>query len=467
MEKKVIMDVGNAFSREQFLQLTKESKYHIIYIGTSLNTKHLKNQIGTVNIDYMEYEKLYNFDSFDIKNEHDYDLVSIINNITSDKNTFDIWERCRAPFIFNYAMKSENDIISMIVSSFKFLRSEKPHFLLFYECPHSIESWIIAKVAENISIPVRYCRNAIFHWRNVLLEGMNNNPKLFNAPELNIAPKKEEIDLFLQTESSYKIGTESIKPEFMMVMKERKQKKLFSFWQDIKINWKRPYVSLYKYVCYKAHNKVCYNFDTSVGKYIVFFMHLQPERTTLPEGYGFCNHYKAIKLLSELIPNDWTIYVKEHPANFYTKCSPCGRWPSFYTSIASINKVKFVPLETDPYYMIEKCECVTTITGTIARESLMMGKPVINFGLNTLYTILPKGMHNYTDVYSLNKFIEDMQKLDTNEIKISFHELILNTVLYQGINGFSNIAEWKNTGTCIITANQQSRFELMKHILSK
>lgn len=467
MEKKVVMDIGLAFKPEKFKELVESSIYAIDFIGLQVNIDVLQKTINNKKINYFNYSKVYSFDDYDIKNQSENDLLDIINKVSWDKNTIDIWERCHAPAVFNYSMKSENSIISMIVSAFKFLIVEKPVYLLFFECPHSIESWTIAKVAENMGIPVRYCRNAMFHWRNVLLEGMNKHPKFFSDPEINHKPTQDEVDYFCQVEQNYQIGTEAIKPEFLEVMKERKQKKLFSFWTDLKQNWKRPYISFYKNACYKAYEKVSKEFNPNVGKYIVFFMHLQPERTTLPEGYGFCNHYKALKVLSELVPDDYTIYVKEHPANFYTKCSPCGRWPSFYTEIAKIKKVVFVPLEIDPYYMIGGCQCVSTITGTIAREALMMGKPVINFGLNTLYTELPYGMYNYVNTSSLKDFIDKFSAMDPKKIKQSFHDLMVNKVLSEGINGFPNIKEWKNSGTCIVLANEASRYEIFKFILSK
>jgi|WetSurMetagenome_2_1015567.scaffolds.fasta_scaffold190150_1 hypothetical protein len=465
MEKKVIIDVGLAFTNEQFEQLLEASKYYITFIGLSDHCKYLEKNINSPQFNCLDYVDLYSDHDYDISKDNT-DIVEIINEISWDKNTIDIWDRCKAPVVFNYAMKSENDIIYMIINSYKYLQSEKPEFLLFYECAHSIQTWIIGKVAESIGIPVRYCRNGIFHWRNVLLEGMNRHAKLITDPEINQSPKKDEIDYFKHVEENYQLDTEAIKPEFMVVMKERKQKKLFSFWHDLKNNWTRPYVSIYKNACYGAYNKVCEEFINK-GKYIVFFMHLQPERTTLPEGYGFCNHYKVLQILSDIIPKDWTIYVKEHPANFYTKCSPCGRWPSFYTDIAKINNVSFVPLETDPYLMISNCECVTTITGTIARESLMMGKPVINFGLNTLYTDLPLGMYNYIDYSSLKAFFTRLSDFKSDEIKKSFHDLLVNKVLKEGVNGFDNMNEWQNSGNCIIPANQKSRFEIFKYVLSK
>ena len=198
---------------------------------------------------------------------------------------------------------------------------------------------------------------------------------------------------------------------------------------------------------------------------MVFYLHLQPERTTLPEGYGFTQQYKAISILNEVIPVDWSIVVKEHPATFYRYCTPSGRWPQLYKDIAALDKVILTPLETDTYMLMEKSKCVVTIAGTVCREALMMGKPALQFGIDVFFGNTPLGLHNYESEEGLAKFINDIESYSKEDIKLSFENYIHNCSLNEGAIGITPETKWNNA-TSIWESNRVSRFKLMKKILT-
>ena len=50
--------------------------------------------------------------------------------------------------------------------------------------------------------------------------------------------------------------------------------------------------------------------------FLLFALHFQPERSTMPEGGIFNDQILALKLLSQNIPDNFIIYVKEHPRQF-------------------------------------------------------------------------------------------------------------------------------------------------------
>jgi hypothetical protein len=463
-DKNVILDIGLAFDYSTFQNLIDSSIYNILYIGESEHVKLLLENIISENIEFIDYEILYVYEIEYLERIRKHDIVEVMDIILNDKITIDLYDRIMAPYLFNYATKSEVKLISMILSSYKFLMDKEPAFLLFYECPHNINSWIIARVAECIGIPVRYCRNHIFAWRNVLLEGMNKQPALITLGEVDELTHEGEYELFLDIESRYSKGLEFIKPEFVEVL--GKQKRVYSFWADFKKHWKKPQVFLYKYLCYKSYEKL--SKDTIIpDKYVLFYLHLQPERTTLPEGYGFTQQYKALSVLNEALPADCYILVKEHPATFYRYCVPCGRWPSYYKSLRDLKKVKLLPIDTDPYSLMSDCMCVCTITGTIAREALMSGKPVINFGLKTLYKSLPLGMYNYKNYDTLHTFIDKLSTFTLDEIKQSFRNIVRNEVLTTGTIGIEALQSWNNSDNTIYNSNAKSRFKLLKYILSR
>lgn len=117
-------------------------------------------------------------------------------------------------------------------------------------------------------------------------------------------------------------------------------------------------------------------------KFIYFGMHMQPEKSTQPLGGEFDNQYLSTALLASSVPDDWFIYVKEHPNQFNPrKLSNANyRSKSFYQSLLNIDKVRLVPLDYPSDDLIHHAELVATVTGSIGWESLSAGKPIIAFG---------------------------------------------------------------------------------------
>lgn len=461
--KNIILDAGLAYDFQTFEQLFDSSIYHILYIGEKDFCRQLQSSVNSNKVEYFPYEHLYHFKSHVFSEDELSKLQEVIDYVSRDKLTEELFDRTMSSYFFNYSTKNEVTIIQMTIAAYKFVLEYKPAFMLLYECCHNIRTWIVGRVCECLGIPVRYGRNGIFHWRNVYLEGMCKHPKLVESCKCIDGYSDWEYAMFKEIEARYSKGTEAIKPEYLEIMKEKKQKKLYSFWKDLKADWKRLDKVYYKNKCYKAYEKLCSS--NLPEKFMVFYLHLQPERTTLPEGYGFTQQYKAISILNEVIPVDWSIVVKEHPATFYRYCTPSGRWPQLYKDIAALDKVILTPLETDTYMMMEKSKCVVTIAGTVCREALMMGKPALQFGIDVFFGNTPLGLHNYESEEGLAKFINDIESYSKEDIKLSFENYIHNCSLNEGAIGITPETKWNNA-TSIWESNRVSRFKLMKKILT-
>lgn len=117
-------------------------------------------------------------------------------------------------------------------------------------------------------------------------------------------------------------------------------------------------------------------------KYIYFPLHLQPERSTMPEGGIFEDQLLVLEILHESLPKGWIIIVKEHPRQFqkhdFQKHS--FRSLEFYRKIASFSSVYLCPMHIPQGELIEGAQLTATITGTGGWESLMVNKPTFIFG---------------------------------------------------------------------------------------
>lgn len=125
---------------------------------------------------------------------------------------------------------------------------------------------------------------------------------------------------------------------------------------------------------FKFYEEHAYEPDLS-QKYIYLPLHYQPEATTSPLAGVFVNQLLIVQLLAYAIPEDFFIYVKEHPmqTGFY-------RSIEFYKSLLNIPKVKLVPRNYNSFRLIENCVAVATATGTAGWEALFRKKPVLMFG---------------------------------------------------------------------------------------
>lgn len=112
--------------------------------------------------------------------------------------------------------------------------------------------------------------------------------------------------------------------------------------------------------------------------YIVYFLHLQPEATTLPMAGEFVDQLLAIKILAKALEGTGIqLYVKEHFVQ------PC-REPYFYEDIKAVRGVKLLKSTVDSRRLLENCAAISTCTGTVILEAIINNKPALVFGNSML-----------------------------------------------------------------------------------
>lgn len=109
-------------------------------------------------------------------------------------------------------------------------------------------------------------------------------------------------------------------------------------------------------------------------KYVVYFLHLQPEATTMPQAGVFVEQELAIKILAaSLEKRGIYLYVKEH---FVQQ----KRERDFYDELARIRNVKLIHSEEGSKELIMHSMAVATCTGTVILEAVINGIPALVFG---------------------------------------------------------------------------------------
>jgi len=179
------------------------------------------------------------------------------------------------------------------------------------------------------------------------------------------------------------------------------------------------------------------------SQYVYFALHFQPEATTLPKGLIYREQILAIRRLIEIIPDEMTIYVKEHPRQLIADIRNKNyRNIDFYEEIMKLDRVELVHPEVDSAELIENSTLVSTITGSPLIEALPKGIPVIAFGNSVVEGC--KSLHKIISCTNSNKSaVEKLLSKSTAEVKADFLEF-LNCPDWHEVCDNEN--KWKQVG---------------------
>lgn len=144
-------------------------------------------------------------------------------------------------------------------------------------------------------------------------------------------------------------------------------------------------------------------------KFIYFSLHVEPEAVILAR-VGLDNQLLLIKMLANAIPQDWIIYVKEHPHQLKINNPECGYFINnidyykslnFYQELTKIKNVRLVNLDVHPKDLTSHAQAVASIGGSISVEAWLLKIPAINFCPKQAFGALlsnSMGIESYDDV---------------------------------------------------------------------
>lgn len=179
-----------------------------------------------------------------------------------------------------------------------------------------------------------------------------------------------------------------------------------------------PPSKVLKNIIYAKNTLKYYNSNSvdldKTKKYIFYALHFEPEASIMARA-RFSNQISIIKQLSQSLPKNWTLYVKEHPDQF--KLYGDGWWyylisihkfrtKDFYKEILKFSNVRFLKNNVKSQDIINSAEAVSTINGSIASEAIMSKKPLILFGHQSTPFGMCKNVFKFTSTKELKKIID-------------------------------------------------------------
>ncbi len=155
-------------------------------------------------------------------------------------------------------------------------------------------------------------------------------------------------------------------------------------------------------------------YDISINtkdKFVFYPLNSEPEVSLLIYGRDHQNQIETIRRLSQSIPLNWKLVIKEHPRDI------SYRTADYYRHLLEIPNVYFADPDISPFYLIQASQAVALVSGSVGLEAVIVGKPVIILG-NVFYDILPETMVKKISSLSefsnaLNDLLKNYRKDDT------------------------------------------------------
>lgn len=157
-------------------------------------------------------------------------------------------------------------------------------------------------------------------------------------------------------------------------------------------------------------------------KYLFYAIHFEPEAAT-GVIVDLQNQLTIIQILSQCIPEDWILYIKDHPHqyninntldHYYLNNIQFFKDISFYQEVIKLKNVQLIKLDTPSEHLIQNAQAIATINGSIILESITQKKPCITFD-NHLMPITQSNLfpniHVFKDIQILKDFLNSKNPL--------------------------------------------------------
>ena len=298
----------------------------------------------------------------------------IIGKVVNDFRLFQLYSRFNRSFLsspFSFTCKC-NDAVDYAL---EFLDKYKVTEILCIYTPHTFESFIFIKTLEICGVSILRLSPSPLPWLVYSLSGLENisADQFRKSGMLDKDTAKSRVKMYFERLNTnyenaipwYERKTQvsiktllsdydsffSIKKIFKWVLKQRLRKEFFRYARSI----------------------------STESRYGIYFLHLQPEANTMPEAGIYYDQFQLIKKLSDAMPSDMTLLVKEHPSTFSSACDTRYRPKGFYARLCEIRNVKICPLDSSPFSLIDNSKFVASISGMCMTEALARSIPVISF----------------------------------------------------------------------------------------
>lgn len=309
-----------------------------------------------------------------IQTYNSFSREKIIIKVVNDFRLFQLYSRFnRFDMISHFSFTCKcNDAVDYAL---EFLDTYKVTEILCIYTPHTFESFIFIKTLEICGVSVQRLSASPLPWVVYSLSGLENtSPDQFKKTGiLDIDAANSRVRMYFKLlNSNYKNAIPWYEKKTPFSIKSL----LFGIPSFFNIK------NIVKWVLTQRVRKEISSYTRGISNerpYGVYFLHLQPEANTMPEAGIYYDQYQAIKKLSDAMPSDVTLLVKEHPSIFSRECDIRYRPKGFYTRLCKIRNVKICPIDSSVFSLIDNAKFVASVSGMCMTEALARSIPVVSF----------------------------------------------------------------------------------------
>jgi len=200
-------------------------------------------------------------------------------------------------------------------------------------------------------------------------------------------------------------------------------------------------------------------------KNIIYFpLSVQPEYQSGPMARNYDDLFFAIKTLSDSVPEDWIIAVKEHPYNYQVE----PRVKGYFSAISNLRNVIIIPTSLRNSDIFKEAKIVAHIGSTSGWEALIAGLSVIVFG--QIWYEECKGVVHWNDVRDPTKYFSNYEAAKPKDLighlnwlrKNSYQGIIQHHFLNEGLRSL-NITASENSRMLKVAINDYIESNILEH----
>jgi len=414
-------------SSYNFLKEQKEINYTSLLLDDEIHKQYKKE---TLDLKYLEYlEKTYG-----IPNLWPYlrvDRVLMSNQLVRE-------------YPYDQSLYSHEELLKILQvqakTIIKFLEKEKPNCIFFTQAIGGVGSLLLYHIAKKMGITI-LCATLNTLPRTVALGSdymyLDKVEEKFQA--LIRSPQQISSHIFYEQAKQFLIEFNNRPQPYSQIHGQKKNqtkrgtidlviyKNLFNsfhwfihllyeyFTQEIRYDYSYTNPIYYLIDRFKRKFRSLFpfkydNFEIT-DNYIFFPLQLEPEVSLLLLAPWVNDQQYIIKQIAKSLPVGYILYVKEHPQ------MKSYRPASYYKKLKKMHNVKIVDPGISSFEVIKHAKLITTITGTVGWEAILLKKPVITFG-DIFYNKIPmvKNCKNMEKLPWLIK--EQLEKFKFNEQEI-------------------------------------------------
>jgi Capsule polysaccharide biosynthesis protein len=294
---------------------------------------------------------------------------------------------------FNSAFNNTIVIERIVLNSLVIIGKSLPSRLISSSTPHSVEAWIFAKCFEILGLSVFILERTPVNDRAWIYRGLDTQSVVRRSAAISKGNLSESSAKLMREQRGGKPGAKDANGFYLSRMelssiKGADSNAWWSYRREIGFLRSGRVISLpLRLASFYLKRSLLKSYrDVSMSglpetPFVVYFMHYQPERSSLPEGLLFAQQWLAIRLLSWALPVGWTLVVREHPSMWLHPIDITVRTPGLYREIASLPNVKICSMDVDTFEIIDKSKAVATLTGSVGFQAILRNRPVFAFGL--------------------------------------------------------------------------------------